>query len=217
MFCSWSDYKIDSDNFQICKEIEENFYQVIEDDTGNIYNAKIIPQSQDFSTYDFDNFVKNALIMAQINHPAIVRTIGFSQFNIQPKPHIGIIREEAKNGSLSKILKKCMNNNCPSNFTNTIRQKIITGVAKGMSYLHEHRFPILFNSNEVLLDEEFNPLISMLENSSLSEEYKIDNADRLVPYMSPEMLYNNETGYNEKSNIYAYGVMVYEIVTNSKN
>ena len=47
--------------------------------------------------------------------------------------------ELAQNGSLSELIKNLMNSNGPSDYTNTTRQIIIAGVARGMKYLHDNR------------------------------------------------------------------------------
>ncbi|MFS7913163.1 putative protein kinase RLK-Pelle-CrRLK1L-1 family [Helianthus anomalus] len=121
---------------------------------------------------------------------------------------------EAKNGSLKEHLNR-------SNLTWTQRLKICVGVARALSYLHydERRgygvIHLNINSSTILLDENWEPKLSGFKVSIKQSFNRIDQVVLSEPigtmgYMDPEI--EKTKGVTHKSDIYAFGVVLFEIL-----
>lgn len=110
--------------------------QIQEIETKNIYAAKVI--DCDNNEDQFKKLIDREIgIIMLVNHPAIIKLIGYSLIDFQEENNITIIMNFAQNGSLEDVLKNMQYAVGPKDYTNTSRQIILTGVARGMKYLHD--------------------------------------------------------------------------------
>ena len=78
-------------------------------------------------------------INASINHPAVLKFIGYSPVDYDQNPFPVIITEYAENGSLFDLIDKERHSLASfDKWNDTAKLIIIYGIASGMKYLHEH-------------------------------------------------------------------------------
>ena len=170
------------------------------------------------------NVFSEVNIMQKLNHPSILKFIGYSPVNFKNDKDPTIITEYAENGSLQNIIDKAPNKII---MNSTRRLIIIYGIVAGMAYLHEHS--ILHNDlkpSNVLLDEKFYPKISdfglaqKTNNSEDDEDAFVSNSEdglniKGTPsYIAPETW--SDQVYNKETDMYAFGVLLYEIICMKK-
>ncbi|XP_056695313.1 cysteine-rich receptor-like protein kinase 15 [Spinacia oleracea] len=93
------------------------------------------------------------------------------------------------------------------------RYKIITGIARGLQYLHkESRITIVHRHmkiSNILLDIRMNPKFA---NFGWVEKHGISSRiDETRRYMAPEYFLTGV--YSEKSDVYSFGIIILEIVS----
>lgn len=104
-----------------------------------------------------------------------------------------------------------------------IRLEIISGIARGLVYLHhDSRLRIThrdLKTSNILLDEEMNAKISDFGLARIVEGKTIDAKTQKVAgtygYLSPE--YALEGLFSIKSDVFAFGVVVLEIISGNRN
>ncbi|KAJ0736206.1 putative protein kinase RLK-Pelle-CrRLK1L-1 family [Helianthus annuus] len=149
-------------------------------------------------------------MLSDLKHPNIVSIVGFCD---EKHEKIIVTTYEAKNGSLNEHL------NSP-NLTWTQRLKICVGVARALSYLHydqSHGYGVHLNINSstILLNEKWEPKLSGFK---VSIKQSLNRMNHIIPsepigtigYMDPE--FGMTKGVTRKSNIYAFGVVLFEIL-----
>ena len=189
-------------------------YSAKEKETEKIYAAKVINCSDDEEKCK-EMINREIKIMICSNHPTIIKFIGYSLVDFHSANNVTIIMELAKNGSLSKILSSIQNCNGPKDYTNTTRQIILIGVARGMKYLHDrniiHRD---LKPGNVLLDEDFHPHITDFGMSKFFEDEHSKSQTihgGTLQYMAPEIIEGER--YDIKVDVYSFAILMYEVVT----
>ncbi|KAK8899122.1 hypothetical protein M9Y10_001423 [Tritrichomonas musculus] len=202
-------------NFEQLQKVHSSpfyeIYQVKENQTGKIYAAKISLEEINEKTQNVMYlFFREANMLSKIHHPSIIEYIGFSpnDFNKNSKPVI--IQELCVKGSLYSYLDSQDNE---TKLTETQKMIIIFGIASGMLYLHSNK--IIFrnlNANNILLDENLYPKISGLSLAITNDESKnFFGIEGNFNYISPEIWQKGK--YSEASDVYAFGIIVYQILT----
>ncbi|KAK8849325.1 hypothetical protein M9Y10_018697 [Tritrichomonas musculus] len=190
------------------------------DDTN--YAIKIIKTEGGFNGDQQMQLMRESMILRELHHPSIVQFIGinFQSFNDPNKLEPSIITEYLPNGSLKDILDKEKRSLAVSDWTPTKKYISLLGIANAMKYLHQkkiiHRD---LKPQNILMDCNFYPRVCDFGLSRcLPDSYSksMDNAmtsDIGTPlYMSPELL-RGEAEYDSSVDVYAFGILAYEIVT----
>lgn len=165
---------------------------------------------------NFESFHRELQSQLRVKHPALLPLLGFS-ISPQREEKLAIITPFMPNGSLRTILSNEKRGDAPLEWDDKKRIITIIGIAAGLYKMHQenliHRD---IKPENILFDEEFHPKIC---DFGLSKVFK-DGLDEIVQaticgtekYMAPEMI--EEKGYNSKVDVFAFGLVLYEIFTN---
>ncbi|KAG2245159.1 hypothetical protein Bca52824_093009 [Brassica carinata] len=161
-------------------------------------------------------FMAETLLVAKLQHRNVVKLLGFC---LEPEEKL-IVYEFVPNKSLDYQLfdpKK------QGQLDWTRRYKIISGIARGILYLHQDSRLIIIHRNlkasNILLDADINPKITGFGKARIiAVGQTLENTRIIVGtygYMSPEYAMHGQ--FSTKSDVYSFGVLVLEIIIGKRN
>ena len=86
--------------------------------------------------HNITNFCTEVNTMHELNHPSLLKFIGFSSVNFKNEPYPVIVMENASNNSLRRMIEIERQNRSDSIFNDTKKLINIFGIASGLAYLH---------------------------------------------------------------------------------
>eukprot|EP01087_Luapelamoeba_hula_P016560 TRINITY_DN5098_c1_g1_i1.p1 TRINITY_DN5098_c1_g1~~TRINITY_DN5098_c1_g1_i1.p1 ORF type:complete len:1182 (+),score=164.99 TRINITY_DN5098_c1_g1_i1:699-4244(+) len=171
---------------------------------GTDVAVKIIYRKQFRTLDELSLFEKEIRILSILRHPCIVQFLGICTDSANC-----IVIEYMSGGNLETLVR----NKFPVlNAKPSIREKIITNIAKGCCYLHERDPPILHRDltpRNILLDKNFNAKVADFGLSRQRGENKMTIAVGFLPYQAPEVFKGED--YTEKADVYSFGMLVWFI------
>ncbi|GLT88754.1 hypothetical protein SLE2022_067650 [Rubroshorea leprosula] len=168
-----------------------------------------ILEEQNFYTERFREFLREVAIMKSLRHPNIVRFLGA----VTQPPKLSIVMEYLSRGSLYKLLQMP---NTAFVLNLTCRLNMAYDVASGMNYLHQLRPPIVhrdLKSPNLLVTDNYTVKVCDfgLSRSKANTFLTSKTGCGTPEWMAPEVLRDEPS--NEKSDIYSFGVVLWELVT----
>ncbi|CAA2955684.1 probable receptor kinase At5g47070 [Olea europaea subsp. europaea] len=213
------------------REATKNFNRLLkigEGGFGSVYKGTIMPPNgQGDSTVvaikklntqglqGHKQWVAEVQFLGVLDHPNLVKLLGYCAWDGERGIYRLLVYEYMPNKSLEDHL---FNRSMPT-VPWTTRLRIILGAAQGMAYLHEGvEVQVIyrdFKSSNVILDKDFN---AKLSDFGLAREGPTGDRSHVSTapvgtrgYAAPEYV---ETGHlTIKSDIWGFGVVLYEILT----
>ena len=162
---------------------------------------------QDFSDKVLEAFRKEVDILKKLRHPNILHFMGYCTV----PPHMCIVTEYEKNGSLFKLLHRTK-----AQLDEGQKLNIALEIAIGMHYLHTSKPPIVhgdLKSPNLLLGNRLHVKICDFGLSRFRMASKLSAGSKLgtPEWTAPEVLQSSTN--SEAGDVYSYGVVLWEIFT----
>ncbi|KAI3683813.1 hypothetical protein L1987_84328 [Smallanthus sonchifolius] len=154
-------------------------------------------------------------VLGVVEHPNLVKLVGYCAEDDERGIQRLLVYEYMPNGSVEDHL--CSRSGAPLSWT--MRLKVAQDAARGLTYLHEDMdFQIIFRdfkSSNILLDEQWNAKLSDFGMARLGPQEGLTHVSTAVVgtmgYAAPEYI---QTGHlTSKSDVWGYGVFLYELIT----
>ncbi|KAL3635961.1 Cysteine-rich receptor-like protein kinase 43 [Castilleja foliolosa] len=160
-------------------------------------------------------FQNEAKLLARVQHKNIVNFVGYCVHDSERL----LVYEYVANESLDKLLFK----SDKRELLNWKRRlDVISGVAKGLLYLHEQAHCSIIHrdikASNILLDENWVPKIADFGMARLFPEDQTHVNTRIAGtngYMAPEYLFHGNL--SKKADVFSFGVVVLELISGQKN
>ncbi|XP_058009631.1 uncharacterized protein LOC110654774 isoform X1 [Hevea brasiliensis] len=202
------DCEIQWEDLQLGEEIGQGSYAVV---YRGIWNGSDVAVKLYFGNQYKEetllDYQKEIDIMKRLRHPNVLLFMGA----VYSQERLAIVTEFLPRGSLFKALHK---NNQALDIRRRLRMAL--DVARGMNYLHHRNPPIVhrdLKSSNLLVDKNWTVKVGDFGLSRWKNATFITaKSGRGTPqWMAPEVLRNEPS--NEKSDVFSYGVILWELMT----
>ncbi|KAL5552120.1 hypothetical protein UlMin_002296 [Ulmus minor] len=204
------DCEIHWEDLHLGEEIGQGFYAIVYRGlwNGSEVAVKVFLRNE-YSEGALQDYKKEINIMKRLRHPNVLLFMGAAY----SQERLAIVTEFLPRGSLFKTLHK-------NNQSLDIRRRLRMGldVARGMNYLHRRNPPIVhrdLKSSNLLVDKNWTVKVGDFGLSRLKNAtFLTAKSGRGTPqWMAPEVLRNEPS--NEKSDVFSFGVILWELMTES--
>ncbi|XP_019107458.2 cysteine-rich receptor-like protein kinase 10 [Beta vulgaris subsp. vulgaris] len=205
-----------TDNFSPSHKLGRGGFGVVYMGTLSDGQAVAVKRLSIGSGQGIREFKTEASLAAKLQHRNLVKVYGFCLEGDEKL----LVYEYVPNKSLDRFLFDAKRG---ANLKWETRYKIIVGIARGLSYLHDDSRPKIIHRDlkpsNVLLDGEMNPKIADFGMAKLfGSDQTQGNTSRVAGtfgYMSPEYVTTGQ--FSVKSDIFSYGVILLELVSGLRN
>ncbi|CAI9768109.1 unnamed protein product [Fraxinus pennsylvanica] len=167
------------------------------------------------STQGKREFQMEAKLLTRMQHRNVVNLLGYCVHDAEKL----LVYEYVANESLDKLL---FNSGSQQVLDWKQRHDIITGIAKGLLYLHEGAHTCVIHrdikASNILLDDKWVPKIADFGMARLFPEDQSHVNTRVAGtngYIAPEYLMHGELSV--KADVFSFGVLVLELISGEKN
>ncbi|KAE9603094.1 putative non-specific protein-tyrosine kinase RLK-Pelle-DLSV family [Lupinus albus] len=202
-------------NFNLINKLGEGGF-------GPVYKGKLndgreiaVKKLSHTSNQGKKEFKNEAKLLARVQHRNVVNLLGYC---VHCTENI-LVYEYVPHESLDKLLFKSERK---EELDWKRRFGIITGVAKGLLYLHEDSHDCIIHrdikASNILLDDKWSPKIADFGMARLFPEDQSQVNTRVAGtngYMAPEYLMHGSLSV--KADVFSYGVVVLELITGQRN
>ncbi|XP_024031950.1 probable serine/threonine-protein kinase DDB_G0271682 [Morus notabilis] len=204
------DCEIHWEDLHIGEEIGQGFYAVVYRGIWNGSDVAIkVYLTNEYSEGALQDYKNEIDIMKRLRHPNVLLFMGAAY----SQERLTIVTEFLPRGSLFKTLHK---NNQALDIRRRLRMAL--DVARGMNYLHHRNPPIVhrdLKSSNLLVDKNWTVKVGDFGLSKLKNAtFLTAKSGRGTPqWMAPEIIRNEPS--NEKSDVFSFGVILWELMTES--
>ncbi|KAL5809915.1 hypothetical protein ACOSQ4_026483 [Xanthoceras sorbifolium] len=184
---------------------------------GRLVAVKLLKESKG----DGEEFSNEVASISRTSHVNIVGLLGFC-YTMNKR---ALIYEFMSNGSLDKFINDEESSSTDQILEWKTRYQIAIGNARGLEYLHRGcntrivHFDI--KPHNILLDEDFCPKVSDFGLAKLCKRKESNismlDARGTAGYIAPEVFCRTFGEVSHKSDVYSYGMMIFEMVGGRKN
>ncbi|KAK6122261.1 hypothetical protein DH2020_043994 [Rehmannia glutinosa] len=199
-----------TNNFNPTQKLGEGVLGKLKD--GREIAVKRLSQRSDQGKKEFQNEAK---LLARVQHKNVVNLVGYCVHDAERL----LVYEYVANESLDKLLFKSDKREL---LDWKRRHDVITGVAKGLLYLHEQAHCSIIHrdikASNILLDDKWVPKIADFGMARLFPEDQTHVNTRIAGtngYMAPEYLMHGNL--SKKADVFSFGVVVLELISGQKN
>ncbi|XP_027922185.1 cysteine-rich receptor-like protein kinase 10 isoform X2 [Vigna unguiculata] len=199
-----------------------NIHKLGEGGFGPVYKGKLndgreiaVKKLSQSSNQGKKEFMNEAKLLARVQHRNVVNLVGYCVHGNEKL----LVYEYVAHESLDKFLFKSQKR---EKLDWKRRLGIITGVAKGLLYLHEDSHNCIIHrdikASNILLDDKWTPKIADFGMARLFPEDQTQVNTRVAGtngYMAPEYVMHGNLSV--KADVFSYGVLVLELITGHRN
>ncbi|XVE74671.1 hypothetical protein DITRI_Ditri12bG0035800 [Diplodiscus trichospermus] len=181
-------------------------------DDGREIAVKKLSHSSNQGKKEFENEAK---LLARVQHRNVVNLLGYCAHGMEKL----LVYEYVTNESLDKLLFK---SDRKEELDWKRRYEIITGIARGLLYLHEDSHKRIIHrdikASNILLDDKWVPKIADFGMARLFPENETHVNTRVAGtngYMAPEYVMHGHLSV--KADVFSFGVLVLEMISGQRN